>query len=233
MYLAIDIIICVVLLATVLSAWKRGFIRTVFQLCSTVISVLLAIFFHEQLGAFFYDSFVYGALAPHIESLTGQIITAVGGSLDFNALAEKLPENIVTLAETFNIDLAAFLEDAVQSVNAGGESFAEVGRELAVTLSTSAANILAFAAIFFGGMILLSVACFILDKVADLPVLHGVNRFLGFALGVLEAAILGIVLSKLAATVCSVYASIASDFAFGDVANGTYIAKFFLDISPW
>lgn len=233
MYLAIDIIISVILLATVIGACRRGFIRTVFQLCSTVVAVLLAIFFHKQLGAYFYDAFVYNALAPHIEELTGQVITAVGGSLDFSALAEKLPENIVSLAETFHIDLAAFLEQAMQSVDAGSESFAAVGRELAVTVSTSAANILAFAAIFFGGLILLNLASFLLDKVADLPVLRTANRFLGFLLGVAEALILGIVLAKFSATVCSVYASVAPEFAFGDVANGTYVAKFFLDISPW
>lgn len=233
MYLAIDLILAVILLATVIGAWRRGLIRTVFKLCTTVAAVVLAVCFHKQLGSYFYDAFLYDALAPHIEGLFDQVVTAIGDSLDFAALAAKLPEKVISLAELCNIDLAAFLEDAVKSMDVGGETFTELGERLAVFIATSAANTLAFSAIFFGGLILLRLVGVLLDKIADLPVLRGANRFLGFLFGILEAAILGIVLSKFAATVCSLYASTSPDFAFGDVANGTYIARFFLSISPW
>ena len=70
--------------------------------------------------------------------------------------------------------------------------------------------------------------CFLLDKLAKHTVLDKPNKFFGFLLGVAEALVLGIVLSKVAASVCSAYGSVHPDFLYTEVAENTYIAKFFL-----
>ena len=92
---------------------------------------------------------------------------------------------------------------------------------------------IAFAALFFGALILLNLVCFVLDKVAKLPILNGTNKLLGFAFGVLEALMLGIVLAHISATLCSAYGAMHTDFAFTQVAENTYVAGFLLAISPF
>ena len=62
MYLAIDIILAAVMAAVILNAARRGFIVTLFSLLSTVASVLVAVLFYKELGAYFYDTFVWYTL---------------------------------------------------------------------------------------------------------------------------------------------------------------------------
>lgn len=233
MYIAIDLIIAVVIVSVIGSAWKRGFIRSVFQLGSTIAAIAIAACFYKQLGAYFYDAFVYEGVAPYISDLVANAIAEAGINADFSLLPQEMPEGLASAVEILGIDLAEIIASATEGIGATVESIQTVGDNFAASLSLAVANILAFAALFFGALILLNLACFILDKAAKLPILHGANKFLGFLLGVIEALLLGMVLAKVAVSLCSAYGAMHADFAFAQVAENTYIAKFLLSICPW
>lgn len=233
MYLAIDIILAVIMAAVIFDAVRRGFIVTLFRLLSTIASVVVAILFFKELGAYFYDVFVFDNIAPYIRSLAEQAIADMGASVDVSALPAELPEDLRAAAEMLGVDVTELSQYIPGGTEMGMDAIAETVEKFAVSLSTSIANILAFAALFFGTLILLSIVCFILDKLAKLPLLNGTNRFLGFVLGVCEALVLGIVLAHLSSTICSTYGMFNEEFAFAHVAENTYIAKFLLEISPF
>ena len=229
MYLAIDIILAVIMAAVIFDAVRRGFIVTLFRLLSTIASVVVAILFFQGLGAYFYAVFVF----DNIRSLAEQAIADMGASVDVSALPAELPEDLRAAAEMLGVDVTELSQYIPGGTEMGMDAIAETVEKFAVSLSTSIANILAFAALFFGTLILLSIVCFILDKLAKLPLLNGTNRFLGFVLGVCEALVLGIVLAHLSSTICSTYGMFNEEFAFAHVAENTYIAKFLLEISPF
>lgn len=220
MYIAIDVILAAVILATVICAWRRGFVRSFFQLCTTVASVVIAAVFYKELGAYFYDAFIHDAIVPAMQEWIAQF-----GAQATTDLASLLPENVREAAESIGVDLSALAAESgvAASIEAFGDSFA-------VSLATAISQIAAFAALFFGALIVLGLICFLLDKLAKHTVLDKPNKFFGFLLGVAEAFVLGIVLSKVAASVCSAYGSVHPDFLYTEVAKNTYIAKFFLDV---
>ena len=231
MYIAIDLIIVVIIASVIIGAVKRGFIRSVFRLGSTVASIVIAILFYKELSAYFCETFVYEKTAEYIGGFLENITADINAATDFSAIAAALPEQLHSTAELLGFNIEDVLEKYI-----GTESLLSadtLGESLSLSAATVVSNVLAFAALFFGSLIVLGLVCFILDKLAKLPILNGTNRFLGFLFGVLEGLILGIVLSKVAEALCSAYGALNPDFTFTDVANGTYVAKFFIDICPW
>lgn len=233
MYLAIDIILVAVMAAVIFKAAHRGFIVTLFSLLSTVASVLVAVLFYKELGTFFYDAFVFENVAPYISDLAGQAIAEKSGTVDVTALINELPEGLRSAVELLGVDFTELVQRAAESAEMNTEAFSAMADNFAASLSAAVANVIAFAVLFFGALILLNLVCFILDKLAKLPILNGTNKLLGFALGVLEALVLGIVLAHVSATLCSAYGALHEDFAFTQVAENTYVAGFLLAISPF
>lgn len=125
------------------------------------------------------------------------------------------------------------LDASYAGMSAATESAANsLCETLASALSHLLANILAFAALFFGMLIVLSLVCLILDALCKLPLLKGTNRLLGFAFGVCEALLVGIVITAIAAALLRTYGGLHPDFAEADAIDRTYIAKLLLRFVP-
>ena len=230
MYLAIDIILVAVMAAVVIRAAHRGFIRTLFSLLSTVAAILVATCFYKELGTYFYDSFVLETVTPYIRDLAEQLFAGMGNAVDLSALAEQLPEGLISATETLGMDLNELLQQAIDSAGMGAETIAQAADTFAATLALWIANVTAFAALFFGTLILLGIVGFLLDKIAKLPVLKHANKFFGFLLGAVEALVLGIVLAHVAEAILGAYGALHTDFAFTDLSDNTYVVKLLLSI---
>lgn len=231
MYIAIDLILAVILASVIIGAWKRGFIRSVFQLCSTIAAVVIAVLFYKELSNYFYTAFVFDKTYEYVGGFLENFAAELQTGTDVAAIAGALPEQLHSTAELLGLELEEIL---AQYLHPESLISADALREsLSLSIASVISNIIAFAALFFGALILLGLAGFILDKVAKLPILNGANKFLGFLLGVIEALILGMVLAKVAVWLCNAYGALHTEFAFTDIAQNTYIAKFLLDICPW
>lgn len=231
MYIAIDLILAAVMLSTVIVAWKRGFIRSVFRLCTTVASVVIAVLFYRELGSYFCQAF----LLEMTEEYVGGFLTSLVGTsetlVDPEAIASALPQQLFGTADLLGLDISELLDGLL--ANSPALSTDAICTEISVSIAAVIANILAFAALFFGSLILLRLVSLLLDKVAKLPILKGVNKFLGLLLGIAEALVLGVVLSGVTAALLHAYGALHEDFLFTDIAGNTYIAAFLLRFFPW
>ena len=231
MYIAIDVILAAIIAAVVIGAVKRGFIRSVFQLGTTVAAIVIAVIFYKELSDYFLNAFVFEKTTEYIGGFLENFAADISAAADFSAIAAALPEQVHSTAELLGINVEEVLEkyisaDSLISTDALSES-------ISLSVATVISNILAFAALFLGSLIVLNLVCFILDKLAKLPLLNGTNRFLGLIFGALEGIVLGMVLAKVMEALCSAYGALNPEFTFTDVANNTYVAKFFIDICPW
>ena len=231
MYIAIDLILAVVILSVIFGSWRRGFIRSLFQLGSTLAAVVLAVVFYKELGTYFYDSFVLAGIQPRIGELLNGLTQELTAGLDASAIVDALPEQIGNTAEAIGLNIEELLNSYLQNENLfSTEALCE---SLSASIAATVAHILAFAAIFFGALIALKLVGFVLDKVCKLPILNSANKFLGFLLGLAEALLLGMAIAKLSVLVCNIYGSLYADAACLHVEENTYIAKFLLEICPW
>ncbi len=231
MYIAIDVILAAIIGAVIIGAAKKGFIRSAFQLCSTIASIVIAVMFYKELSVWLCDKYIYSLTVEHIGGILENFAVELTAATDLSKIADALPEQVHSTAELLGINITEALEGL-----AGQESLVStdaLGESISLPVATVISNIIAFAALFFASLIVLNLICFILDKVAKLPILKGANRFLGFILGVIEGFVLGMVVAKVIEALCSAYGALNPDFAFTDVAGSTYIARFLIDVCPW
>ena len=231
MYIAIDVILVAITLAVIIGGIRRGFIRSVFKLCSTIAAVIVAVLFYKELSAYFYDAFFFEITSEYIGGLIGNIIGDISESLDVSAIAAALPEQIRSTAELLGLNIEEIITNSITSESLVSADALTEG--IAQSVATVVSNVTAFAALFFGSLIVLGLLGFILDKIAKLPVLKTANRFLGFVFGVVEAFVLCMIVAKIILAVCSAYGALNPEFTFTAVAENTYIAKFLLDVCPW
>nr|MBQ5811929.1 CvpA family protein [Clostridia bacterium] len=231
MYIAIDVILVAITLAVIIGGIRRGFIRSVFKLCSTIAAVIVAVLFYKELSAYFYDAFFFEITSEYIGGLIGNIIGDISESLDVSAIAAALPEQIRSTAELLGLNIEEIITNSITSESLVSADALTEG--IAQSVATVVSNVTAFAALFFGSLIVLGLLGFILDKIAKLPVLKTANRFLGFVFGVAEAFVLGMIVAKIISAIFSAYGALNPEFTFTAVAENTYIAKFLLDVCPW
>lgn len=231
MYIAIDVILAAIIAAVVIGAVKKGFIRSVFQLGSTVAAIVIAVIFYKELSDYFLGAFVLEKTTEYIGGFLENFAADINSATDFSAIAAALPEQVNSTAELLGINIEEVLEKYINTESL--ISTDALCESISLSVATVVSNIIAFAVLFFGSLIVLNLVCFLLDKLAKLPILNGTNRFLGFVFGLLQAFVLGIVLAKVMEAVCSAYGALNPEFTFTDVASNTYIAKFFIDICPW
>lgn len=226
MYIAIDLIIVAIMAATIIGAARRGLILSLFKLLSTIVSLAVALMFYKELGAFFYDLFVYDGTVKYVQKVVEDIAREAANPLNEEIILSKLPEGIRNAVELMNIDIGEIIEGL-----AGEPSL--IAEKLASELASILSGVVAFAALFFLSLIALGILGFFLDKLSKLPVINETNKILGFAFGVIEAFVLGLVISNIAASFCSAYGAFNEDFAFAQVADKTFVARFFISIYSW
>lgn len=232
MAIAIDLILAVIMAATVITAVRRGFIVSVFKLVSAIAAVIVAVMFYKQLGAFFCNGFVYDKVYGALSDWVSNAAQNADGTFDLSGALAGLPEGLQTLLSSVGVDLSA-LNSGYAGLSAASVSAAnELCETLSASLAQSLSNLLAFAALFFGALIVLSLVCFVLDKLCNLPLLKGTNRLLGLLFGICEALILGVVITALVSALLTAYGGLNPSFADADAVEHTYIAKFLSGFIP-
>ena len=224
MYLAIDIVLLTVMAATVFKAAKRGFVKSLFSLLTVVVSIVLALMFYKELSVYINDEFIHEPINSYVSGFVAE--NSSEGAVDGKGIVDSLPEGLLTASGMLGIDL----KEAVSGVS-GVDG--DIANAISVKLSEAASDIIAFVCVFFASFIALSLLCYVLDTFAKLPVLHGINKIFGFVLGAAEALILGVLIAKVALSICGVYGTVNNDTAFVEAAEKTVVAKFLLSLFPW
>lgn len=226
MFIAIDLIIVVIMAAVILNAVKRGFISSLFGLLTAAVSLVVATMFYNELGMYINENFVFDAIEERFVEFLNTTIAEKGGEIGAQAILDSLPSDIVSLMDTFGIDINNIFDGL-------GTLPEEIAAALAAELSAALSNAIAYAALFLAAYILLSLVCGLLNLIAKIPALHKINKFFGLVFGIGEALVLGIIIAKLAVAICGVYGSLAGDTTLSGVIDQTYVAKFLLSICPW
>jgi len=225
MFIAIDLIIIAIMAAVIISAAQRGFVSSLFGLVTAALSLIAAIVFYRELGAYINEKFVFDEIEPRLVGFINSII-ADKSEVSTETLLNALPGDIVSLMNTFGIDVEGLLQGIT---SAPGELASVIAAELSLAL----ANAIAFGALFLAAFVVLSLICLILNLIFKLPLLKGINKVLGVIFGIVEALVLGIIIAKLAVALCGVYGSLSGDSAMTGIIEQTVVAKFLLSICPW
>ena len=226
MYIAIDIILVAIMIATVYGATKRGFVLSLFSLITVAVSLIVAWTFYGQLGAYINAQYVGGFFEAYAKEHVLTLLEQNSAAIESGALIDSLPEGFVGTANLLGVDIAKTLSDVYTATD-------ELVTDAASSLSSVISNIIAFAVIFFAAFVILKVMGMILNKFAEADGIRKFNMFFGFLLGSAEALVLGVLVSKAAIAILGAYGAFLGDAELMDAAQKTVVAKFLVSIFPF
>ena len=223
----IDILALVILAVAIYLGYKKGFIKSVMGLVSLIVSIILAIIFYSYPAAYLKEN----VIEPHFVDSTSDTFSALmnGGTevIPPEKIFEDEPDTLTETAERFGVDVSAIKEyyDTVVKNITDALSTEEIADELSkfVVESTVAtiSNVLGFAAVFFGSLLILTLLLMLINLIFKLPVLKLANKLTGAVLGALKAVLIITVLVNILVHLAS---------ANGNVSNITAGTDYFWSI---
>ena len=179
------LIVALILLLYGLGGYRKGFVRSLMSMAFLIMAAVLVYFVNPHVSGFLkertplYDVVKDGCEDIFtVENLTGK---------------QEEGENLSRIEQTKIIDrlmLPEILKNQLtENNNASGYAKLAVSNfedYLAGFMALLVLNILSYVVTFLLAVVLLKLTVFTLDIIADLPGLKGINRILGFVLGVVQ-----------------------------------------------
>jgi uncharacterized membrane protein required for colicin V production len=159
-----------------LTAYFRGFVKTVLGLFSVVVSCVLAFFATNHFTPRVCEQIVYpvinGAIGQYIPNGMEEKVVSVGVSVP-GGLEEKLMESVGGAIGQMALNIAE-----------------AAGRQISQSLADSVTRIVLFLLFFVLFSVLFRIIVFIVDTICHLPVLNILNRLAGFLVGLVQGTVL-------------------------------------------
>lgn len=217
----LDIFLILIFGTVIITSMKKGFFKSLFDLCGTLVSVILARVFSQALATQGYNIFVKKAAEAYLGSALGDI-----GTKDYALQAEEIlnsiPEALDGIISLMNIDKQAILEK-MSEVNLGGDNLLEsIMTNVVEPIGTAVMQFVLFVVFAIAlGFVLKIVVKFLNSIIKKLPAIKQFNSVLGAALGAAEGLIVVVIIS----TLIGVVASFIGSDAFNEVVSSSTIVS--------
>jgi uncharacterized membrane protein required for colicin V production len=229
--LCLDLLAIVVAVISVILAYKKGFIRTLFSLIGWIVAVCLAMNFKAPVAQWI-DQKVVG---PTVQN---SILTAISGEsmeegvdatlakVNVAGILREMPEELRGFFESLHMDadgISQMAEGHYEStVTARKALIQKISAPISYSISEAIALIL-LVVLFFLALFLLSLLLSAVFKV--LPLGDKVNHFGGIILGILRACLIIMILGIVANIFCS--ADVQKSWIFGPINRYNPILNLF------
>ena len=204
---------------------KRGFVRTILSIVSSVAAILLSVVFTPTVSEFLYNKFLLNSITSGISGT----VASLAGTDDGHGvvkLFEEMPdafENILTRYNVSEATAASMLEGAKN----GTENAASISEKIAAPVASTISNALGFIICFVAAMIVLKIIIAVVDNFFRLPILNSANKAAGIILGVVLVFVILSVYSSVAVQLVDALGSVSPDLFGKNAIDGTIIVKFF------
>ncbi len=225
----IDILFVVMVFICVVVAWNRGFVKTVVSFLGFIAAGIVSMLACARVSLYLYKLVIeqplYESIYKKVLDMvpTGEVI---GSVTDIGAV---LPGAVKVL---FDLAAAEAGERIGQTLTGTAEMVSRTVLDtLVAPLVLALLNLVVFFVLFALLMVIVNVLVAVLGKVFELPVLNGINRVLGGAVGLVN----GVLVCMLAAALLTLYATMTSDassWVNSDILRSTKIASFFIEHNP-
>ena len=227
MNLAIDAIIIVAVLAILISAAKKGLIRSVMGLFRSVASLIAAYAFTPVVAEYIHENYLLGNITADInETLKGWALDTSTDLYNLDRLIETPNGEFEKVLDRYGVTFDTIAEKLRGLVGVGENEVRSVAEDIASPTSSVLASVISFILIFAAAFIALSLLTLLLDAIFKLPVLSGINKFLGVCFGIIEAVLIASVLAISLSVLVTSLGAISPDLFGEDVVERTVVCKY-------
>ena len=222
----LDLLLLVIVIGTIARCTSRGFVKSVVHLVSMAVSFFAARAFSPKLALWLETEVLADRITGTVTETIRSLARSAGEKLDLSRLFADMPEDFSALLKRYGADVDA-LSGRFGRMSDAGEAVADsMARAIAEPVVQGLANVCAFVLIFIGAMLACTLIGLLLDLIVKLPVLRTANRFCGFLLGIVCAAVLGWLFAEAAESVMG-YLHTVDPAAFeADIIDHTLLVKY-------
>lgn len=215
--LVVDGIVILIFVACIFDGYRRGFVKMLLSIAAVSLSIVIAGAMSAPLAQWANDEYVSDITSDYIDSYVDGALQSAGISKDEisgdmfegaeDEIAEAIPEEITQLLEQYGISVEEILdnisaEDTVDEVS--DKIKYNIGQEIVLPVL----EIIAFLIVYIICSVVFSIIINVISSMFRLPVIKGINKSLGAALGTLKGiAVIGVV---------CVFAVLAASFFTGN-----------------
>jgi len=182
MSLLLDILVIAVFAFSLYTGIKKGFIRSIMGIVVAVVAVIGAVKLSPPLANYLHDKYIGNVVTEQVGGYLDELIADVE-SIDLTKLFEDKPEAFTDILNTFGVDFDELKSYFEKDLSGNNDSEKAVSQYIAEPISQTLSRGTAFAILFFGIFLILTVVVLLIDLVVKLPILNGANKFLGAVLG--------------------------------------------------
>lgn len=181
--LIIDAILVLIFVSCIFDGRRKGFVKMVLSILVTIVSVLIAYEYSAPFAQWANEAFVQNAA-------TGAIADLISSQLSngTQAIIDAIPAYITEAAEAGGIAVSSIVSDIGSSVDAE-QAAAQIYGGIYSIIISPALKVIAFLIVYAIANFVLSFGVSIINRFFKLPILKGLNKLLGGALGAVKGII--------------------------------------------
>jgi len=227
MSLLLDGLILICALWCIITGARQGFIRAAIGLVKGAVSLLAAWAYTPVVRETIKDNYIIGQIADGIsETLRSLALNLETQTYDLSKVAADLPEAYTAILTRYGIDIPSFTAKIADITQADESMIYDYSAQIADPCASLVASAAAFAMLFLGVYIALSLAAWLCDLIFHLPVLSEANHFAGFVFGCMEAVFFAYVIAVVGAELMTAMGPIDSTLFGPSVVENTVICRF-------
>lgn len=223
-----DFIILIVIVLSVVSGWKNGFVKSLMEFASSILAFFAAMFFTPYLGAFICDNFMLSAIAGEIAETLTSLVNLAGGTTE--KLFASMPPELSNIFDRFGVDKVSFTAKFSSSRPVGENLINEMAENIARPAAQMISSALAFIIIFVVAAIILKVVTVVIGLAVELPALKQLNEVFGLVFGIFSALFYSIVLATVFVHLADSLAVFDPSSFSADIISNTYLTKIFAEL---
>lgn len=230
MSLALDGIIIIVVVFIIVLAAKKGLVRSVMGLFSSVASLIVAYAFAPVVSGYINENYLLGKMTDNIsKTLKGWSLDTSSDLFNLDRLASNPTPDFQNVLERYGVGLEKISDSLRGLVGVGENEVNNIAERIAEPTSSILSSAIAFILIFIAALIVLKLITLLLDAIFKLPVLSGINRVLGVLFGIAEAGLVASVLAVVLYVLVTSLGAISPSLFGKQVVDNTVICKFLVE----
>ncbi|MBE6772195.1 MAG: CvpA family protein [Ruminococcaceae bacterium] len=187
--LIIDLILILIFVSCIIDGRKKGFVKTVLSLAATVIGMLIAYEYAGPVAQWANEAFVKNAA---VGSIAGIISAQIGNGTQ--AIIDAIPSYISEAVQSGGLNISSVVSDIGSSVDAA-QAAEQIYGAIYNVIILPALTVIAFLIIYAIISFILSFVISIINRFFKLPILKGLNKLLGGAIGAVKGVAVTVLLS--------------------------------------
>jgi len=227
MSLAMDAILIVIAASIIISCWKKGLIRAVMGILTSIASLIAAYAYTPVLAPYIRDRYLLERITANIgETLKGWALDTTTDLYNLDRFVSTPNDEFSSILDRYGVALNSIADKLRGLINVGENEVDSLAEDIASPTSNLLANVIAFALIFAAAFLVLSLLTALIDKIFKLPVLSGANRFFGFLFGVAEAVIVTSIAALALSVLVTGLGAISPDLFGQATVENTIVCRF-------